>query len=213
MFDLIAVVEEDGDQVVQFSHFSVKEFLTSPQLADSTPDVSRFHIPLRPAHVILARACLGTLLRLGDHVRYNIKDSFPLARYAAEHWMKHAQFEDVSSQLRKGMAYCASVIMPTKTIRRASPSYNMPPRIGSPLLDSWMFHRPYKKGMQCLFDPRQASFRSMGQRSRHRWRFLRFIFIWIPSIAQKRSVTVLCCVVWIPWFDQPNISLTNIRRI
>ena len=150
MFDLIAVVEEDGDQVVQFSHFSVKEFLTSPRLADSTPDVSRFHIPLRLAHVILARACLGTLLRLGDHVRYNIKDRFPLARYVAEHWMKHAQIEDVSSQLRKGMAYCASVIIPTKTIRRASPSYNMPPRIGSPMLDSWMFHRAYKKGMQCL---------------------------------------------------------------
>ena len=101
---LIAVVDGDGDQVVQFSHFSVKEFLTSPWLADSTPDVSRFHIPLGPAHVILARACLGTLLRLEDHVNpYNIKDRFPLARYAAKHWVKHAQFKDVLSQLREGM--------------------------------------------------------------------------------------------------------------
>jgi len=101
---LIAVVEEDEDQVVQFSHFSVKEFLTSPRLADSSPDVSRFHIPLGPAHLTLARACLGTLLRLDDHVdQYNVRDRFPLARYAAEHWVKHAQFEDVSPRLQEEM--------------------------------------------------------------------------------------------------------------
>ena len=101
---LIAVVGEDEDQVVQFSHFSVKEFLTSPRLADSSPDVSRFHIPLGPAHVILASACLGTLLRLDDHVKgYDVEYRFPLGRYAAEHWIKHAQFKDVSSRLREEM--------------------------------------------------------------------------------------------------------------
>jgi len=101
---LIAVVGENGDQVVQFSHFSVKEFLTSPRLADSNPDVSRFHVPLGPAHVILARACLGTLLRLDVHVNlYDVEEGFPLARYAAEHWVKHGQFEDVSSRLREEM--------------------------------------------------------------------------------------------------------------
>ena len=101
---LIAVVVEDEDQVVQFSHSSVKEFLTSPRLADSNPNISRFHIPLGSAHMILARACLGTLLQLGDNVGpYNVKDRFPLVRYAAEHWVKHAQFEDVSSRLREGM--------------------------------------------------------------------------------------------------------------
>ena len=64
---LIAVVdEEDGFQVVQFSHFSVKKFLTSPRLATSSADVSRFHILPEPAHTILAKACLGTLLRLDD---------------------------------------------------------------------------------------------------------------------------------------------------
>jgi len=101
---LIAVVDEDGDQVIQFSHFSVKEFLTSPRLAGASADVSHFHILLEPAHTILAKACLGTLLRLDDHIdKYSAKDRFPLARYAAEHWAKHAQFEDVSSQLQEGM--------------------------------------------------------------------------------------------------------------
>jgi len=101
---LIAVVGEDEDQVVQFSHFSVKEFLTSPRLADSSPDVSRFYILLEPAHVILARACLGTLLQLDNRVdKDNVEVFSPLARYAAEHWAKHAQFEGVASQLREGM--------------------------------------------------------------------------------------------------------------
>ena len=101
---LIAVVDEDGDQVIQFSHFSVKEFLTSPRLADSSPDVSRFHILLEPAHTILAKACLGSLLRLDDQVdKDSVEDIFPLALYAAEHWANHAQFEGVSSQLREGM--------------------------------------------------------------------------------------------------------------
>jgi len=101
---LITVVDEDGDQVIQFSHFSVKEFLTSPRLAVASVDVSRFHILLKPAHTVLAKACLGTLLRLDDHIeRYNAEDRFPLARYAAEHWGNHARFEDVPSQLREGM--------------------------------------------------------------------------------------------------------------
>src|SRR6266403_2248612 len=63
---LISVVGEDGGQMVQFSHFSVKEFLTSPRIGDSSADVSRFHILLEPAHMILAKACLGVLLRLGE---------------------------------------------------------------------------------------------------------------------------------------------------
>ena len=101
---LISVVDENNIQVVQFSHFSVKEFLTSSRLADSSPDVSRFHILLEPAHAILAKACLGVLLRLDEHVYgYNVENNFPLGRYAAEHWMDHAQFENVSFHVRKAM--------------------------------------------------------------------------------------------------------------
>ncbi|KAF8476562.1 hypothetical protein DFH94DRAFT_803602, partial [Russula ochroleuca] len=60
---LIAVVEIETDvwelrRVVQFSHFSVKEYLTSARLATSSADVSRYHIDLEPAHTILAQACM-----------------------------------------------------------------------------------------------------------------------------------------------------------
>jgi len=50
---LIAVIKGkyEDSRVVQFSHFSVKEFLTSDRLATSNMDASRYHhIPLEPAH-------------------------------------------------------------------------------------------------------------------------------------------------------------------
>jgi ankyrin repeat protein len=103
---LISIVDEDNSQVVQFSHFSVKEFLTSSRLAGSSADVSRFHILLEPAHTILAKACLGVLLLLDEDVDGdNVDKSFPLALYAAEYWVDHAQFESVSSHIREEMGY------------------------------------------------------------------------------------------------------------
>ena len=62
---LISVISNYGSRIVQFSHFSVKEFLTSERLSDGVEDFSQFHIPMEPSHVILAKACLGVLLRLG----------------------------------------------------------------------------------------------------------------------------------------------------
>ena len=101
---LISIVDEKGSQVVQFSHFSVKEFLTSSRIACSNADVSRFHILLEPAHTVLAEACLAVLLRLGEVVDEDkVEARFPLARYAAEHWVSHARFENVSSYIREGM--------------------------------------------------------------------------------------------------------------
>ena len=101
---LISVVDERGGQVVQFSHFSVKEFLTSSRIGGSSAGVSRFHILLEPAHTIVAKACLCVLVRLGELIdEDNVEDKFPLARYAARHWVDHARFEDVSSHIREGM--------------------------------------------------------------------------------------------------------------
>jgi len=102
---LVTIVKEgDSDsRIVQFSHFSVKEFLLSNRLAESTKEVSRYHIQLEPAHTILAQACLGVLLRLDDNVDLNSIEGFPLARYAAQYWVNHAQFENVSSRIENGM--------------------------------------------------------------------------------------------------------------
>ena len=100
---LVIIVKDRDSWIVQFSHFSVKEFLTANRLAEPTRDVSRYHIRAETAHTILAQACLGVLLRLDDHVdRDNIKN-FPLARYAAQYWTTHARFENASSRIKGGM--------------------------------------------------------------------------------------------------------------
>ncbi|KAI0000825.1 hypothetical protein BJV74DRAFT_766646, partial [Russula compacta] len=87
---LITIVYNDDSRVVQFSHFSVKEFLVSPRLATSSEDVSRYFITLEPAHTILAQACLSIFLRADDRTESNsIGSSSPLAIYAAGCWVDH----------------------------------------------------------------------------------------------------------------------------
>ena len=105
---LIAVVDDGYSRVVQFSHFSVKEFLTSNRLATSGGDVSHRHISLELAHTLLAQACLGTLLSSGDKDDGSESadrdwSNFPLSGYAAGHWMAHARVDKVSSRVQGGM--------------------------------------------------------------------------------------------------------------
>ena len=100
---LITIVKDGDSRVVQFSHFSVKEFLTADRLAEPIRDVSRYHIRLEAAHAILAQACLGVILRLDDRVDRDSMKSFPLAPYAAQYWSRHARVENVSSRIKEGM--------------------------------------------------------------------------------------------------------------
>ena len=104
---LITVVESRHSslkqRVVQFSHFSVKEFLMSSRLATPTRDVSRYHIRPQPAHIILAQACLGFLHHLHAPVDPPSIEDFPLAEYAAKYWVAHAQFQDVASHVKCGI--------------------------------------------------------------------------------------------------------------
>jgi ankyrin repeat protein len=97
---LIAVVEAHGSRIVQFSHFSVKEFLTSDRLANSkVGNVSRYYIHIGPAHMILAQACLTVLLQFDTQVNKKHVQTLPLAFYAAQHWIDHATFGDMTSQV------------------------------------------------------------------------------------------------------------------
>ena len=108
--NLIVIVDDDDDwvvgddwggPVVQFAHFSVKEFLTSKRLANLKADISRFHIQLESAHTVLTQACLATLL----HSDWNhlAKNRPPLSHYASRYWVDHAQFKNVSSRVEDGM--------------------------------------------------------------------------------------------------------------
>ena len=86
---LVTVVDSLGSRVVQFSHFSVKEFLMSGRLS-SSGDISHYRILPDVAHTTIAQTSLGVLLRLDDRVdRWSAKNT--LAAYAAEHWVTHVQ--------------------------------------------------------------------------------------------------------------------------
>ena len=100
---LIAVVNVDGSPVVQFSHFSVQEFLISGRLSKSRVKLSHFHVSLKSAHTTLAKASLSILLSLGSGVDKDCIEGIPFSRYAAQHWTEHSRFEDVSSSVESAM--------------------------------------------------------------------------------------------------------------
>ncbi|KAH8984824.1 hypothetical protein EDB92DRAFT_1996950 [Lactarius akahatsu] len=104
--NLITVAHDGDSQVVQFSHFSVMEYLTtSLHLTRSNEDIARFHIHFERVYTLLTQAYLGTLLRLDEcgGGGNNGTERFSLAGCAAQHWVDHAQFEQVSSRIRDGM--------------------------------------------------------------------------------------------------------------
>ena len=98
---LITVIENNGSKIVQFSHFSVREYLTSRRLRSSEiGNVRHYYIPLDAAHTVLAQACITVLLQLDEKVDRKRLETFPLAYYAAQHWVDHAKYEDVASRLQ-----------------------------------------------------------------------------------------------------------------
>ena len=102
--NLITIIDHEGTKVVQFSHFTVKEFLISNRLRRSEVDAIRqYHIPIDIAHTILAQACLNVLLQLDKGIDKNGLSVFPLAFYAAQHWFEHAKYEDVASRVQDDM--------------------------------------------------------------------------------------------------------------
>ena len=125
---LITVVHDGDSRVVQFSHFSVKEFLTSDRLAAAAGDISFHHIPPAPAHTILAQACLGILLRPDDTTWETFVQRFPLAEYASEHWVDHALFEDVSSLVNDGIGNLFDNDQPyfSRWVQNCTLDYNYP---------------------------------------------------------------------------------------
>ena len=112
---LITIVNSDNFRVIQFSHFSVKEYLTSERLSTASGAVSRYYIAMEPAHLILAQSCLALLLHTNTSAdgEYNessekgggqdSEEGMPLLKYAAEHWTSHAQVGNVLSYLKDVM--------------------------------------------------------------------------------------------------------------
>jgi hypothetical protein len=80
---LLAVIDSRDSKVIQFSHFSVKEFLTSTRLTEAGVPISRYHVSMTSAHSFVSQACLGILLHLDEGITSHSLKTFPLAEYAA----------------------------------------------------------------------------------------------------------------------------------
>ena len=111
---LLAIVGAKDSPVIQFSHFSVKEFLTSARLAETNDIIPRrYYVSETPAHTLAAQACLGILLHLDkDIVTSESLEGSPLAEYAAEYWADHARLDDVSQNVEDGMKQLFNPSMP-----------------------------------------------------------------------------------------------------
>ena len=97
---LITIINVKGSRIVQFAHYSVKEYLTSDRLAAANEDLTQYHIIPHLAHAILAQACLAVLLQLDDSADKDSIRNLPLADYAARHWFEHGRFESAPSTTR-----------------------------------------------------------------------------------------------------------------
>jgi ankyrin repeat protein len=109
---LITIVDMDTSRVVQFSHFSVKEYLTSERLANAGKQLSQYHILPDSAHTILAQASLSVLLALDDQIDKERMKNFPFAIYAARYWVDHAQFANVCSSIKVAMERLFDPVQP-----------------------------------------------------------------------------------------------------
>jgi ankyrin repeat protein len=132
--------------VVQFSHFSVKEFLTSPRLAEANDIIlRRYHFFETPAHTLAARACLGYLLHLDTDVTRDSLRKLPFTEYSGEYWVDHARLEGVSRNVKDGLkelfdqskphlAICVWICNPClPSWERRRQSERPPPLRGTPL--------------------------------------------------------------------------------
>jgi hypothetical protein len=101
---LIMIVKVGGSRVIQFSHYSVKEYLISKRIAEARHTVSQYQVLMGPAHAAVAQACLAVLLKLSPNSNKSTIEDVPLAHYAARHWLDHALFEAVSLDIQDGLA-------------------------------------------------------------------------------------------------------------
>jgi hypothetical protein len=102
----ITIIDDQDSKIVQFSHFSVKEYLTSDRLQlSSVGNIRHYYIPLELAHGILARACVTVLLQIDEQQDEERFRALPLGSYATDHWARHARFSDVASRIEELLAY------------------------------------------------------------------------------------------------------------
>ena len=77
---------------LRLAHFSVREYLTSDYLRKCDDTLSFFRFDQKMVNTTIAKTCLAYLLQFTHHgcINSSTETSYPLSRYAAQHWMDHA---------------------------------------------------------------------------------------------------------------------------
>ena len=76
-----------GNQELRLAHFSVKEFLISDRIMQSS--VSRFKFEECVAHLFLAQSCIAYLLQFEAKLDNDALGQLPLVKYASRYWINH----------------------------------------------------------------------------------------------------------------------------
>jgi hypothetical protein len=100
---LLSFVDVNGSRIAQFSHYSVKEFLTSDRICKLEMKVARYHMLEEPAHVTVAQMCLAVLLHLDERIHRDAVEEIPMIHYAAENWVHHTRFGNVSTEIKPAL--------------------------------------------------------------------------------------------------------------
>ena len=85
------VTTETSTKEIRLAHYSVQEFLVSNRL---TSRCEIYKIIEQPASISIVKTCLVPLIGASESRLQVISKELPLAKYAAEHWMKHAKAAD-----------------------------------------------------------------------------------------------------------------------
>ena len=94
-FGCLALINDDGDEVVGLAHYSVQEYLVSPRILKT--EVAEFYAGGTTPVVDIAKVCLtyvclqdfNILQPQQDEIYHNLISDYALLPYAASNWLKH----------------------------------------------------------------------------------------------------------------------------
>ena len=99
-----SVIKIDSS-IIKFSVPPMKDYLLispqSPHLSVNTSPL--YQVFKTPAHTCAAQVCLGILLHLDNTVTQESLQEYPLAEYAAKHWIDHTRFEGIKQDVEDGL--------------------------------------------------------------------------------------------------------------
>ncbi|KAK2789888.1 hypothetical protein FQN52_005851 [Onygenales sp. PD_12] len=121
----------EGKNEIKLAHASVKEYLTSPRIAEGP--AKRFHISGPSANLLIAETCLSYHLYASANLLYNENTvlEYPLGEYAARYWGHHAALIDPGSWNAELDRLCSEIFG-----QRGNGFLNMI-RVADPDRDAW----------------------------------------------------------------------------